>query len=298
MTRFSNGVMRKSTIRRITSAVVERSTPAMPRIWPAIRYRSSAFLAATWTSRSSSPDRPCTGQTVAMTRLRKVIADNMVAALRTSAQLTTVIEADVTGLIQLRDRAAVAVAAREGVKLSPLPFFVKAAADTLKAHPVINASINVAEGTITYHDAEHIGLAVDTERGLLVPVIRDAGDLSVAGIAKKAADLARRARDSKLAPDELAGGTFSVTNTGSRGALFDTPVFVPPQVAILGIRAVRKRPAVLESPALGDVIVARHLVYLSLSYDHQIVDGADAARFLGALRARLEAIGPGDDLGR
>ncbi len=240
---------------------------------------------------------PLRGQTVKMTRMRKVIADNMVKALHTAAQLTTVVEVDVTNIMRLRAQAKNGFAAREGVKLSPMPFFVKAAAEALKAHPVINASINDDEGTITYHAVENIGIAVDTERGLMVPVIHEAGDLNIAGIAKKTADLAARTRDSKVTPDELSGGTFTITNTGSRGALFDTPIFTPPTVAILGIGATVKRPVVIESPELGTTIAVRDMVYLALSYDHRIVDGADAARFLGTLKARLEEGAFEGDLG-
>jgi 2-oxoglutarate dehydrogenase E2 component (dihydrolipoamide succinyltransferase) len=231
---------------------------------------------------------PLRGQTVKMTRMRKVIADNMLRAIQTTAQLTTVVEVDVTNIMRLRARAKGSFQAREGVKLSPLPFFVKAAAEALKAHPVINSTINEDEGTITYHGAEHVGIAVDTEKGLMVPVIHDAGDLNIAGIAKKTADLAARTRDNKVKPDELSGGTFTVTNTGSRGALFDTPIFTPPQVAILGVGATVKRPVVVESAELGTTIAVRDMVYLALSYDHRVVDGADAARFLGTVKARLE----------
>jgi len=231
---------------------------------------------------------PLRGQTVKMTRMRKVIADNMLKAMQTTAQLTTVIEVDVTKIMRLRERAKAGFQAREGVKLSPMPFFVKAATEALKAHPVINSSINEAESTITYHASENVGIAVDTERGLMVPVIHDAGDLNVAGIAKKTADLAARTRDNKVKPDEVSGGTFTITNTGSRGALFDTAIFTPPQVAILVIGATVKRPVVIESPELGTTIAVRDMVYLALSYDHRVVDGADAVRYLGTVKARLE----------
>jgi pyruvate dehydrogenase E2 component (dihydrolipoamide acetyltransferase) len=232
-----------------------------------------------------------------MSRMRKVIAENMLKAVQTTAQLTTVVEVDVTNIMRLRNQAKAGFAAREGVKLSPMPFFVKAAAEALKAHPIVNSSVNDAEGTITYHAAEHIGIAVDTEKGLMVPVIHDAGDLNVAGIAKKTADLAARTRDNKVKPDELSGGTFTITNTGSRGALFDTPIFTPPQVAILGIGATVKRPVVIESAELGTTIAVRDMVFLALSYDHRVVDGADAARFLGTVKARLEEGAFEGDLG-
>ncbi|MDX2291474.1 MULTISPECIES: 2-oxoglutarate dehydrogenase, E2 component, dihydrolipoamide succinyltransferase [Streptomyces] len=231
---------------------------------------------------------PLRGQTVKMTRMRKVIGDNMMKALHSQAQLTSVVEVDITKLMQLRARAKDAFAAREGVKLSPMPFFVKAAAQALKAHPVINARINEDEGTITYFDSENIGIAVDSEKGLMTPVIKGAGDLNIAGISKKTAELAAAVRASKITPDDLAGATFTISNTGSRGALFDTVIVPPNQVAILGIGATVKRPAVIET-AEGTVIGIRDMTYLSLSYDHRLVDGADAARYLTAVKAILEA---------
>ncbi|MDA9790808.1 2-oxoglutarate dehydrogenase, E2 component, dihydrolipoamide succinyltransferase [bacterium] len=227
------------------------------------------------------------GRTEKMSRLRRVIAERMVESLQTSAQLTTVVEVDVTRIAALRNRVKGDFEAREGVKLSFLPFFCKAAVEALKVYPQINSSIDLQAGTITYHEAENLGIAVDTDRGLLVPVIRDAGDLNIAGIARRIADLAERTRTNKVAPDELSGGTFTVTNTGSRGALFDTPIINMPQVAILGTGSVVKRPVVI-SDGGQDVIAIRSMVYLALSYDHRIVDGADAARFLSALKARLE----------
>ncbi|MFD4718374.1 2-oxoglutarate dehydrogenase, E2 component, dihydrolipoamide succinyltransferase [Streptomyces sp. NPDC058431] len=231
---------------------------------------------------------PLRGQTVKMTRMRKVIGDNMMKALHGQAQLSSVVEVDVTRLMKLRAQAKDGFAAREGVKLSPMPFFVKAAAQALKAHPVINARINEDEGTITYFDSENIGIAVDSEKGLMTPVIKGAGDLNLAGIAKATADLAGKVRGNKITPDELAGATFTISNTGSRGALFDTIIVPPNQVAILGIGATVKRPAVIET-AEGTVIGVRDMTYLTLSYDHRLVDGADAARYLTAVKAILEA---------
>ncbi|MFF3688364.1 2-oxoglutarate dehydrogenase, E2 component, dihydrolipoamide succinyltransferase [Streptomyces sp. NPDC002187] len=231
---------------------------------------------------------PLRGQTIKMTRMRKVIGDNMMKALHSQAQLTSVVEVDITKLMRLRNQAKDAFAAREGVKLSPMPFFVKAAAQALKAHPVINARINDDEGTITYFDSENIGIAVDSEKGLMTPVIKGAGDLNIAGIAKKTAELAGAVRANKITPDDLAGATFTVSNTGSRGALFDTVIVPPNQAAILGIGATVKRPAVIET-AEGTVIGVRDMTYLSLSYDHRLVDGADAARYLTAVKAILEA---------
>jgi 2-oxoglutarate dehydrogenase E2 component (dihydrolipoamide succinyltransferase) len=205
------------------------------------------------------------------------------------AQLTTVVEVDVTSISRLRDSAKVDFAAREGVKLSYMPFFAKAAIDALKQHPSLNAAIDTDKGEVTYYDRENLAIAVDTERGLLTPVIKEAGDLSIAGLARKIADVAERTRTNKITPDELSGGTFTITNTGSRGALFDTPIINLPQVAILGTGAVVKRAVVIDDPNLGETIAVRQMVYLALTYDHRLVDGADAARFLTDVKGRLEA---------
>jgi len=231
---------------------------------------------------------PLRGRTEKLTRLRALIAKRMVESLQVSAQLTTVVEVDVTLVARLRERAKRDFEAREGVKLSFLPFFALASIEALKQYPQLNASIDVEAGTVTYHGSENLGIAVDTERGLLVPVIKNAGDLNLGGIARAIADLAARTRDNKVSPDELAGGTFTLTNTGSRGALFDTPIINQPQVGILGTGAVVKRPSVVTDPVLGEVIAVRSIVYLALSYDHRLVDGADAARFLTTVKARLE----------
>ncbi|CAB4366448.1 MAG: 2-oxoglutarate dehydrogenase, E2 component, dihydrolipoamide succinyltransferase [Actinobacteria bacterium] len=238
---------------------------------------------------------PLRGTTVTMSRLRKVIAARMVESLQVSAQLTTVIEVDVTKIARLRDRSKPTFEAREGVKLSFLPFFAVAVCEALKQHPVLNSSVEGDQ--IIYHGAEHLGIAVDTERGLLVPVIHNAGDLNMGGVARKIADLAARTRDNKVTPDELGGGTFTLTNTGSRGALFDTPIINQPQVAILGLGAVVKRPMVVKGEDGGETIAIRSMVYLGLSYDHRVVDGADAARFLVTLKERLEGGAFESDLG-
>ncbi|MFW3170773.1 2-oxoglutarate dehydrogenase, E2 component, dihydrolipoamide succinyltransferase [Geodermatophilus sp. CPCC 206100] len=250
---------------------------------------SQAGRTAPKPSPAAMPDTSLRGRTEKLSRLRTVIARRMVESLAVSAQLTTVVEADVTAIARLRDRAKRDFEAREGVKLSFLPFFAKAAVEALKAHPAVNSSLDLEAGTVTYHDSENLGVAVDTERGLLVPVIKDAGDLSLGGIARKIADLAERTRTNKVTPDELGGGTFTLTNTGSRGALFDTPIINQPQVAILGTGTVVKRPVVVQDPDLGEVIAVRSMVYLALTYDHRIVDGADAARFLTTVKERLEA---------
>ncbi len=238
---------------------------------------------------------PLRGTTVTMSRLRKVIAARMVESLQISAQLTTVIEVDVTKIARLRERSKATFEAREGVKLSFLPFFAVAVCEALKQHPVLNSSVEGDQ--IIYHGAEHLGIAVDTERGLLVPVIHNAGDLNMGGVARKISDLAARTRDNKVTPDELGGGTFTLTNTGSRGALFDTPIINQPQVAILGLGAVVKRPMVVKGEDGGETIAIRSMVYLGLSYDHRVVDGADAARFLVTLKERLEGGAFESDLG-
>ncbi|MFN2479205.1 MAG: 2-oxoglutarate dehydrogenase, E2 component, dihydrolipoamide succinyltransferase [Pseudonocardiaceae bacterium] len=226
------------------------------------------------------------GTTEKMSRMRTVIAKRMVESLQISAQLTTVVEADITRLARLRDRVKRDFEAREGVKLSFLPFFAEATVEALKQYPKVNASIDTYKGEITYHSAEHLGIAVDTERGLLVPVIHDAGDLNIAGLARRIADLAERTRTNKITPDEMSGGTFTLSNTGSRGALFDTPIILQPQVGILGTGSVVKRPVVLADED-GDTIAVRSMIYLALSYDHRLVDGADATRFLNTIKQRL-----------
>jgi 2-oxoglutarate dehydrogenase E2 component (dihydrolipoamide succinyltransferase) len=256
---------------------------------PAPSAGSQAGTAATpATSTTKATPSPLRGRTEKMSRLRTVLAARMVESLQEAAQLTSVVEVDVTRLARLREEAKADFERREGVKLSFLPFFALATVEALKAHPGLNASIDSAAGTITYHDAEHLGIAVDTERGLLVPVVRDAGDLNLGGLARRIADLANRTRSSRITPDEMSGGTFTITNTGSRGVLFDTPILFPPQVGILGTGAVVKRPVVIENEGLGETIAIRSMVYLALTYDHRLVDGADAARFLATVKARLE----------
>jgi pyruvate dehydrogenase E2 component (dihydrolipoamide acetyltransferase) len=236
------------------------------------------------------------GRTEKMSRMRSVIAQRMVESLQISAQLTTVVEADITRLARLRDRAKRDFETREGVKLSFLPFFAQAAVEALKQHPKLNASIDTDKGEVTYHGAEHLGIAVDTERGLLVPVIHDAGDLNIAGLARRIADLAERTRTNKITPDEMSGGTFTISNTGSRGALFDTPIILQPQVGILGTGTVVKRPVVLSGED-GDTLAVRSVTYLALSYDHRLVDGADAARFLNTIKQHLTDAAFERDLG-
>jgi len=243
------------------------------------------------TSAAPVPDEAATaliGTTQKMPRIRQTIAKNMVNALQTAAQLTSVVEVDVSRVAALRARAKKSFEAREGVKLSFLPFFVKAAVEAAKVHPVINSTISDDLKEITYHPSVNLGIAVDTPRGLVVPVIKNADDLNIGGIARKIADLADRTRTNKIGPDELSGGTFSLTNTGSVGALFDTAIFTPPQSAILITGAVVKRAVVVPDGDGNDTIAIRSMAYLALSYDHRNVDGADAARFLGAVKKRIE----------
>ncbi len=269
----------------VESARPATSAPASSAPAPAAQSQRPAIVAVS----------PLRGTTVTMSRLRKVIAARMVESLQVSAQLTTVIEVDVTKIARLRDRAKATFEAREGVKLSFLPFFAVATCEALKQHPVLNSSVEGDQ--IIYHGTEHLGIAVDTERGLLVPVIHSAGDLNMGGIARKISDLAARTRENKVTPDELGGGTFTLTNTGSRGALFDTPIINQPQVAILGLGAIVKRPMVVKGEDGGETIAIRSMVYLALSYDHRVVDGADAARFLVTLKERLEGGAFESDLG-
>ena len=275
------GRIRREDIQAVAPQAATSSVAA-----PAQAPRAAAPVVAT---------SPLRGTTVTMSRLRKVIAARMVESLQVSAQLTTVVEVDVTKIARLRDRSKATFEAREGVKLSFLPFFAVAVCEALKQHPVLNSSVEGDQ--IIYHGAEHLGVAVDTERGLLVPVIHNAGDLNMGGVARKISDLAARTRDNKVTPDELGGGTFTLTNTGSRGALFDTPIINQPQVAILGLGAVVKRAMVVKGDDGGESIAIRSMVYLALSYDHRVVDGADAARFLVTLKERLEGGAFESDLG-
>jgi pyruvate dehydrogenase E2 component (dihydrolipoamide acetyltransferase) len=251
---------------------------------------SGATAAASAPSPSATPSSATAsakrGTTEKMSRLRQTIAKRMVESLQVSAQLTTVVEVDVTKISRLRARAKADFERREGTKLSFLPFFALATVEALKEYPQVNSSVEGDQ--ITYHGQENLGVAVDTERGLLVPVIKNAGDLNIAGLARAIADLADRTRNNKIMPDELSGGTFTLTNTGSRGALFDTPIINQPNVGILGTGAVVKRPVVVTDADGGETIAVRSMVYLALSYDHRVVDGADAARFLSAMKTRLE----------
>lgn len=237
---------------------------------------------------------PVRGTTVPMTRLRRVIAERSVASMTSMAQVTSTVEVDVTLIARLRDRVKTEFLRETGHKLGFLPFFAMAAVEALRLHPIINATVDGEN--IIYPDHEHLSIAVDTERGLMAPVIRNAAELDIAGLTAQIADLAARTRDKRLKPDELSGGTFTLTNTGSRGALFDTPVVFLPQSAILGTGAVVKRAVVVSTDGV-EAIAVRSLAYLALSYDHRIIDGADAARFLATVKERLEEGAFAPDLG-
>ncbi len=265
------------------AAEAARKAAAAPAPAPAAPAAATAPAAA-----ASGTESGKRGTTEKMTRIRATIAKRMVESLQVSAQLTATVEVDLTAVSKLRAKEKDAFKAREGVGLSYLPFIAKAAVEALKQHPKVNATIDTEAGTITYADAEHLGIAVDTEKGLMVPVVRDAGDLSVSGLAKKIGDLAARSRSNKVTPDELGGGTFTITNYGSAGTLFDTPIINQPQVGILGTGALVKRPMVVKDPNLGEIVAVRDMMYLSMSYDHRLVDGAEAARFLSFVKARLE----------
>ncbi|MEV4677658.1 2-oxoglutarate dehydrogenase, E2 component, dihydrolipoamide succinyltransferase, partial [Actinomadura sp. NPDC049382] len=268
------------------------AAPAAPVPAPAGRHAAPAPAGA------PAEQLALRGRTEKMSRMRQTIARRMVESLQVSAQLTTVVEVDVTRIARLREQAKADFEAREGVKLSFLPFFAQAAVEALKAHPKLNAVINSETNEVTYHDVENLGIAVDVqERGLMVPVVHNAGQLNLGGLAQRIADLAERTRAGNVSPDELAGGTFTLTNTGSRGALFDTPILNQPQVGMLGTGAVVKRPAVIDDPQLGEVIAVRSMVYLALTYDHRLIDGADAARFLATIKHRLEEGNFDADLG-
>ncbi|WP_112263567.1 2-oxoglutarate dehydrogenase, E2 component, dihydrolipoamide succinyltransferase [Lentzea terrae] len=268
----------------VLAAVEAKKAPA-----PAPAAAPAATAPAARTATAPAVDNSGKRGTVQkLPRLRQIVAQRTRESLQMSAQLTQVFEVDVTKIARLRNQAKKAFEAREGAKLTFLPFFAKAAIEALKAHPVLNASIDEERKEVTYHGAEHLGLAIDTERGLLNAVIHNAGDLNLSGIAHKIGDLAARARSNKLTPDELTGGTFSLTNLGSNGALFDTPIIQQPQVGILGVGVVKKRPVVITDEAGDDTIAIRSMMYLALTYDHRLVDGADAGRFLTTVKNRLE----------
>jgi pyruvate dehydrogenase E2 component (dihydrolipoamide acetyltransferase) len=279
-------VIEAARTQRAAAAAAAAAAPPAPAAAPAPAPAVSAVPAPAAAPRAPIVPSSLRGTTQKLSRPRQVIAQRMMESLQSSAQLTTVVEVDVTSIARLRERAKRDFEAREGVKLSFLPFFALAAIEGLKVHPTLNAVLDGNQ--VTYHDAEHLGVAVDTERGLMVPVIHNAGDLNIGGLARKIGDLAQRTRSGQVSPDELAGGTFTLTNTGSRGALFDTPIINQPQVAILGTGTVVKRAVVVEDPSLGEVIAVRSMVYLALTYDHRLVDGADAARYLVTVKSRLE----------
>ncbi|MEU4543320.1 2-oxoglutarate dehydrogenase, E2 component, dihydrolipoamide succinyltransferase [Nonomuraea dietziae] len=283
-------VLEAAKSQRDQAAPAQAAAPAAAPAAPAAQAPAAPAAAAQAPAAAPEPvqvDTTLRGRTEKMTRLRQTIAKRMVESLQTAAQLTSVVEVDVTKIARLRNSAKDEFFRREGVKLTFTPFFAMAAVEALKQHPKLNATINNETNEVTYFDVENLGVAVDTERGLLAAVVKNAGDLNLAGLARKITDVAERTRDNKVTPDELTGGTFTLTNTGSRGALFDTPILNQPQVGMLGTGAVVKRPVVLDTPE-GEVIAVRSMVYLALTYDHRLVDGADAARFLTTIKRRLE----------
>jgi 2-oxoglutarate dehydrogenase E2 component (dihydrolipoamide succinyltransferase) len=255
---------------------------------PAAASAPAAPAPAPAAAAAASPLAHLRGTTQKASRIRQLTAKRTRESLQATAQLTQVHEVDMTRIVALRERAKAEFREREGVNLTFLPFIARAVIEALKIHPNINASYNEETKEITYYDAEHLGIAVDTEQGLLSPVIKNAGDLSLAGLARAIADIAARARSGNLKPDELAGGTFTITNIGSQGALFDTPILVPPQAAMLGTGAIVKRPRVIVDEFGNESIGIRSVCYLPLTYDHRLIDGADAGRFLTTIRHRLE----------
>lgn len=285
------GRIRKQDVLEAAKSQREQAAaPAAPAPAAAPAAAAPAPVAAQAPAAAPEPvevDTTLRGRTEKMTRLRQTIAKRMVESLQTAAQLTSVVEVDVTKIARLRTRAKDDFYRREGVKLTFTPFFAMATVEALKQHPKLNATINNETNEVTYFDVENLGIAVDTERGLLAAVVKNAGDLNLAGLTRKITDLAERTRNNQVTPDEVTGGTFTLTNTGSRGALFDTPILNQPQVGMLGTGAVVKRPVVLDTPE-GEVIAVRSMVYLALTYDHRLVDGADAARFLTTIKRRLE----------
>lgn len=273
------GRIRKQDVQDAIDAKAKAEAPA-PAAAPA---------AAAAPSKKEAPKvevSPLRGTEEKMSRLRKIVASRMVESLQTQAQLTTAVEVDMTRIAALRARAKNDFLAREGAKLTFLPFIMQAAVEALKAHPKLNAEI--AGDMIKYHGVENIGMAADTERGLVVPVIKNAGDLNLAGLARQIGELGAKAKGNKLTPDDLQGATFTITNTGSGGALFDTPIVPNPQVGILGCGTIVKRPAVVKDADGNETIGIRSMMYLFLSYDHRLVDGGDAARFLSTMKKRLE----------
>lgn len=235
-----------------------------------------------------TPASHVAGTTEKVSRVRATIAKRMMESLHGSAQLTATVEVDLSAISAIRAQEKDAFRAREGASLSYLPFIVRAAIEALHEFPKVNATVDFDEGIITYAEAENIGIAVDTPRGLMVPVIHNAGDMSVGTIAKQIGEIGGKAREGKISLADLSGGTFTVTNYGSVGTLFDTPIINMPQVAILGTGALVRRPIVVTENG-AETLAIRDMMYLSLSYDHRLVDGADAARFLGHIKARLEA---------
>ena len=273
------------------------SAPAAQPVQPAAKQAAPAAPAAKPAPKAPAPAVGERVEEVKMDRMRQLIAEHMTRSKATSAHVTSFAEIDVTGLVKLREKNKAAFQSREGVKLTYTPFFIEAAVEALRTHPMLNASVDLENKRVLVKKDFHIGIAVALgTKGLLVPIVRDAGQKNLTGLARSVADVAERARNKQLLPDELQGGTFTLTNVGSLGSLMGTPIINQPQVAILSPGAIVKRPVVVEDPTLGDVIAIRHMVYVSLSYDHRIIDGAMAASFLSAYRQALEAYQPGQEV--
>lgn len=250
------------------------------------------------TSRAPSPGAPGTQQPTVlkpgdgdrveqMSVMRKKIAEHMMISRRTSAHVTTVYEIDMTKVARLRDENRKVFAERTGTKLTFMPFIFKAVTDAVRKFPIFNAQVSGDQ--IIYKRDINLGMAVALDAGLIVPVIKRADDLSISGLARAANDLADRARSKQLKPDEVAGGTFTITNPGVFGGLFGTPIINQPQLAILGVGKIEKRPKVLTTPDGEDYIAIRYLAYFALSFDHRVIDGADAERFLAYIKEHLES---------
>lgn len=276
------GRIRKQDVQAAIAAKDSAAAPAAPAASAAPAADGAPKAAHTF---EVSPKRGTVEKTA---RIRQVIAKRMRESLDISTQLTQVTEVDMTRVAQLRAKAKDGFLAREGAKLTFLPFFAQAVTEALQQHPALNASMTEDLKQITYPDSENVAIAVDTPKGLLVPVIKNASDLGIAGLAKAIGDLGGRARTGDIAPEELTGSTFTITNIGSFGALFDTPIINQPNVAILGTGSIVKRPMVVKDVDGNDSIAIRSMCYLSLTYDHRVVDGADAGRFLYTLKTRLE----------
>jgi pyruvate dehydrogenase E2 component (dihydrolipoamide acetyltransferase) len=292
----SGGRVRREDVEAYVQQRGKQPAAEAPAEAPAARGKAAAAAPAAPPRVAVPLTKGLREEVVPATRLRKVIAERMVASLQTSAQLTSAVEIDMTRVMRLRERAKDDFKAREGVSLSPMPFAVLALVAAIKEYPTVNSAMD-EDGNLHVYQDVHLGVAVDTPKGLFVPVVKNAESLNLAGLAKAIADVAARTRDGKIGPDELSGSTISLTNTGSRGAVWDTPIINQPNAAIFATPAIVKRPVVVDDPDLGEVVAVRHMMYGILTYDHRIIDGADAARFLVKVKEVLETADFEGDLG-